>query len=566
MSINSLLKNYYGQIENDKSKTREIIAFCFFCIGTIALSFFHEPWFDEFQAWGISKDNLYNILFVIPHYEGHPPFWHLILKCFTHFNLPPELCIKIPNLTIMFGAIWLLIFKSPFPRLVRLTLPFTYFLFYQYAIISRPYSIFVFAIFLCALFFNSKDTHPFRFVVSLAVLCLSSAYGMIFTTGITIAWALDFIDFKNFKISLINFFKTKQFKAIFLLFVFCFILLAEIFPSSKNASRHFLQYAPLYLKFLFSFFGIFSDATIFDIVNFNRDLYIYKYKLSQIVYSFFALGFGIYLVSFLINCFKKIYRLNYLIIPYFIFCSFCFLIYYWPHHVGVLFAFLIFLFWTNFDVLKEKLPPKYKKNLYILILLTICTQLSWSLCAYINEYKYDYAPSRQLVNYIKEYNLYEYKIFSEWREFPIYKDKQGILYFDEDDLKKGEQYEETWRINPEDQGIPVIISPYFNKNIFQNFNIDYPEKLYLPHLYRTPKEQTEIKNKWKEKGLPDILIGKARLDGVWEGYKTKYNYFSIKNFCYCPVWKNLAPCGNISVFAHKNLYDRLQNYDKNTPK
>ena len=566
MKISELLKDYYNKIETDKSYIREILAFCLFCICTIALSFFHEPWFDEFQAWGISRDSLYNILFVIPHYEGHPPLWHLILKCFTHFNLHPELCLKIPNLAIMFVAIWLLIFKSPFPRLVRITLPFTYFLFYQYSIVCRPYSIFVLAIFLSAIFFKTKETNPFRFVSALMLLCLSSAYGVLFAVGITIAWAMELVDFKNFKKSLIDFFKSKQFKAMALLGVFCLVLSVEIMPSPKNASRPFLYFAPIYLKFLYSFFGILSDATVFNIVSQSNSLYIWKYKIIDFIYLFFAMSFGFYLTFFLVKSFKQINKLNYFILPYSVFCLFCFFIYYWPHHVGNLFVFLIFIFWINFDSIKENLLDKNKKVLILILLLTICVQLSWSFCAYINDCRYNYSQSRELAKYIKKYELYKYKIFSTWTESPIYKDKNGNVYFYEEELDREEQYEEYWQINPEHQGTSVLILPYFNRNIIQNFNVDYPEKLYLPHQYRTPEEQAEIKRKWKEKGLPDILVGDARLESVFDGLEIKYNYFPIKTIYFDFVWKNKAPRGSITVYAHKNIYNDMPSEGKNTPK
>ncbi len=176
-----------------KNNILEILCFIFFCVGTIIITCFHEPWFDEFQAWGISKDSVYNILFVIPHTEGHPPLWYLILKCFSFFNINCEFGIKIPNLLFMFGAVWLLIFKSPFPRIVRLTLPFTYFIFYQYSVISRPYSIFCFAIFLTALFYKERNNHPFKFVSALALLCLSCAYGMVISVGIILCWFVQIL-------------------------------------------------------------------------------------------------------------------------------------------------------------------------------------------------------------------------------------------------------------------------------------------------------------------------------------------------------------------------------------
>ena len=176
-----------------KNNIIEIICFLIFCIITIFVSFFHEPWFDEMQAWGISCDSLYNILFVIPHLEGHPPLWHLILKCFSVFGINPEIGLKISNLSFMILSIWLLIFKSPFPKYVKLLLPFTYFLFYQYSIVNRPYSILCFFLFLSAYLYPTRNIHPYKFIFSLMGLSLSSVYGMVFAVGITIYWLIEII-------------------------------------------------------------------------------------------------------------------------------------------------------------------------------------------------------------------------------------------------------------------------------------------------------------------------------------------------------------------------------------
>ena len=47
---------------------------------------FHESWFDEVQAWQIARSaSLKEILFEVPHYEGHPQLWHLLLYPFLQF-------------------------------------------------------------------------------------------------------------------------------------------------------------------------------------------------------------------------------------------------------------------------------------------------------------------------------------------------------------------------------------------------------------------------------------------------------------------------------------------------
>ena len=152
------------------NKNAEKIVFILFCILTVVVSIFHEPWLDELQAWAISKDSLYNIIFLLPHYEGHPPLWHLILKCFSFFNVPMECGLRIPNFLFMFGAVWLLLFKSPFAKPIKLLLPFTYFIFYQTTIINRPYSVFCFALFLLAYLYKSRNENPFCFVLALFLL------------------------------------------------------------------------------------------------------------------------------------------------------------------------------------------------------------------------------------------------------------------------------------------------------------------------------------------------------------------------------------------------------------
>jgi len=50
--------------------------------------YFHEPWFDEVQAWMIARcATIKELLTVIPHYEGHPPLWHMILMPIVEYPM-----------------------------------------------------------------------------------------------------------------------------------------------------------------------------------------------------------------------------------------------------------------------------------------------------------------------------------------------------------------------------------------------------------------------------------------------------------------------------------------------
>ena len=123
-----------------KSFSLEWILFFIFVVAYVLVTAFHEPWFDEAEAWQIAKcADLKTIFFVNPHYEGHPPLWHVFLKIPILLGVSYEVGIK--TLAGIFSAMsaWLLLFKSPMPKWMRCLFPFGYFLFYQYGVIARPY-------------------------------------------------------------------------------------------------------------------------------------------------------------------------------------------------------------------------------------------------------------------------------------------------------------------------------------------------------------------------------------------------------------------------------------------
>ena len=55
----------------------------------------HVPTLDEAQAWLIARDATYkDILLYLPHYESHPPFWHLLLSIPAKLGVSYELGLK----------------------------------------------------------------------------------------------------------------------------------------------------------------------------------------------------------------------------------------------------------------------------------------------------------------------------------------------------------------------------------------------------------------------------------------------------------------------------------------
>ena len=538
--------------ETFKKYIWEIVTFILFCVSTITLSFFHEPWFDEFQAWGIAKDSIYNILFVIPHYESHPPLWHLIIKFFQQFTTNPELAIKIPNLMIMFTAVWLLIFKSPFPKKIRLVLPFTFFIFYQYTIVSRPYCLLVLGMFLAAVLYKSKNDHPFRFISSLILLSLSSAYGVVLATGITLAWVVEIWNRQNFKVFLLDFLKDKRFFAMLILFFVCLGITIHCIPYNDSHINSCLTTIPLWQKIIYFAFGLTADATAFNIFNYNN-----SWSDSILTTSYIAgCLFGACILYLMVKIFQRNGKISLFLLT-FLPISIFFFMYIWPHHIGILYITFIFLIWclyatTNFA---HETIPNYTK---VILLFIFIIQVYWSCCSTYREVVRDYAFSRQVANYIKENRLTRFKIISPWGERIKIVNEKGEEYpihFLTGTSYQVDGYKTEIHRNTERQWLAVMVNPYFGKNIFYTFNVDNPNILYNTHLPQTLEEGEKQFRKWEKLGKPDIVIGKVQVWNIWKDYFPEF--ISIQNFKSGFVWKDVYSTNEIDVYVDASRLKEL---------
>src|SRR4249919_2401024 len=89
---------------------------------------FHEPFVDEAQSWQLARSlSLHDLFQTYLRYEGSPGLWHFLLWTLIRLHVTYSGIHWICG-AIAFTAIAVLVLKSPFPRYLKLTLPFTYFL------------------------------------------------------------------------------------------------------------------------------------------------------------------------------------------------------------------------------------------------------------------------------------------------------------------------------------------------------------------------------------------------------------------------------------------------------
>jgi hypothetical protein len=140
---------------------------------------YHEPWFDEAQAWLVARDNsLLEILFRRMHYEGSPGLWHVLLWVPARFGAPFRTMSYLSALLASVSA-GLVLFFAPFPVWLRVLFVFGYFPAYQYAVVARSYCLNVLLVTLAAILYSSRRSNPFWYCLTLAALANTNVFGFL---------------------------------------------------------------------------------------------------------------------------------------------------------------------------------------------------------------------------------------------------------------------------------------------------------------------------------------------------------------------------------------------------
>ncbi len=133
--------------------------FIFAILGLIGI-LHHEMWRDEMQAWLLAKDSpSLGALYQNTVYEGHPLLWHLCLYGLTKVSHNPRIMQGF-HLLISISSFALIVKISPFSWLQKRLFGFSYFIFYEYSVISRSYALGVLLIFLFCTLYKQSETKP----------------------------------------------------------------------------------------------------------------------------------------------------------------------------------------------------------------------------------------------------------------------------------------------------------------------------------------------------------------------------------------------------------------------
>ena len=147
----------------------------------------HEPWADEAQSWLLARDGSLSELWGhLLHYEGTPGLWQTLLHAIIRLG-PPYGALGFISAAFAFVAVILVLRYAPFPLYIRLLLPFTYYLFYQYAVIARSYVLVAPLLFaIAAIYSRARDKLAWMSTL-LCLLAGVSAHGLLISICIWVA-------------------------------------------------------------------------------------------------------------------------------------------------------------------------------------------------------------------------------------------------------------------------------------------------------------------------------------------------------------------------------------------
>jgi hypothetical protein len=399
-------------IINYLRKHYELIVFAVFAVLMAFVVSKHEPWMDEAQAWLLAKDASFKDLLVkYLRYEGSPGLWHLILMLPAKLGFP-YYTINIISAIFSAWGVWLFLRHAPFPPLIKVLYPFTFFVFFQYGVVARSYCLISPILFLIAINYDKKLEKPYFFVFLLGLLANVSAHTFLIAGSIAFIHCIDL-----YKVWGAIDKKTKM-QHITAMAILAAVAAIVVYIIKTPPDQIFANHLDLdFVNFCRSTQRMIGGAMV--VSEFNQlwvfgtaSLIIFLITVQWLARNELALLYALPL--FLLSILFAIKYRNF-----------------W--HQGILFLLWIFVLWISFKDYKNTPLTGLGKTVVGCVGIVLTVQIFWAVKSVNYDLRNSYSGSYHLARYIKKNKLDKEKIYvSGWRN--------------------------------------ISVLPYFSRNIFYNLN------------------------------------------------------------------------------------------------
>ena len=339
-----------------------LIYCCIFSFIYLNIVKYHEAWADEAQAWLLARDT--NILELIRamRYEGSPCLWHLILKFAIFCGLSYEKIYVIPFICTIIGIIFLFRNKNV-PWIFKLTIPFTYFIFFQYTVVSRSYCLIFPLLMIIANIYEEKENKLLIYGILLFILMNVSLHCTLLAGGLWLEFGYEV--WKKYKIDK----KIEKKEKVFLILIFLMLLITVImvFPSFDCSYNPGSSYNGL--EMICEAFYTSNDNLVINLIGVILVIIIIiKMCNKENYFKVISVLLPVYLLNLLVTC--------------------------GIWHIGILFLLMLFLL-----IITGSLK---KKVIFILFLKSIIIQISWFIYSIMYDINYKYSAGKEISTYLQE--------------------------------------------------------------------------------------------------------------------------------------------------------------------
>lgn len=538
--------------EEIPGKVPELLVLLLYAAAHLGMSVVHEPFFDEAEAWQIARCVSLRTLFLeTTHYEGHPPLWHLILMPFAKAGAPYELSLTLVSLLFVGTAVFLILWYAPFPRLVRLLLPFTYFFFYQYGVISRVYCVMTLAFMLMAMAYGRRNERPGRYVAALIFLCMTMAYGLVIAGGLAIVWLWEIWSegwrkrqgrkteadgsrhrnqdgqggrraaVSSIRETVHEYAADRRIRWLAVLLAAALAVIWMIMPRADTYAAVAVTpdtiENPFIVRLLYTLFVLPSDAALTDIYS-EHQLLVRAYLMPSAMFS--GVLIGIFLWSILLYYGRKRGTALLLVLPYGLFAVFAAAVYVSIHHIGIGLLYFCFWCWVTAQDGARSAGMKTAVRCAAILLgtLAMLVSLYWTGAACKADIAKTYAPGRNEAVFIREHGLDRYRMMTGW-----------LIAYDEEG--------KVWLTDINESSMSVNLAPYFEHNLFFNFNGGKDERNYITHIHPSEEETQKQYEIWAQEEPPGVLWMDPELPDVYGGAVTMRDYALVYQEDVWQVWK-----------------------------
>ncbi len=357
----------------------------------------HELWLDEAHHYLLGRDShSFRNLIANTRYDGHPILWNLLMHYITRFTVNP-FYMQLLHISISTISISIFFKKAPFSWVFKVLFIFGYFMFFEYNILSRNYSIGVLFTFLACSFYSKRIFKFITISTFLGVACNSHAVFLILASTIMLILTWE----RLFSLKKIKYAQT--YYGIFIFSALAGLSILQIIPPGDNtffdndAGSTLLQKIPKSIAPFFKALCLIPNITLHSF--WNENLIVSTSKSIAGLLSLLALTSP----YFLFKNNKMVQALIYIGI-----CAAGLFFYITnlnaARYYGILYLLFCIGLWfhnTSPNIQRDTIRDKKIRHFFVYTVLII--HFSSGIYAYTMDIIYPFTTSKQAADYIKKH-------------------------------------------------------------------------------------------------------------------------------------------------------------------